>query len=209
MKTTLTSSDPEGWYLCKGHYDSLTKPLWWNGERLHEHDWCNGEGWPELPLSRYKSFQLMTTESDVAALNDELRTLRERNDELFAANQVLQFQVSTLTSDLEKVKDQPYEMRRADKPDCIGLWMSVDGDVYSIPLEVQLQNYTWRGPYHYLGPIPVVVEQLPPKVVRVRHNGTGVECDAVLSINGTFIVPLSKDGLASDTSPAIYWEVIQ
>lgn len=72
MKTTLTKDDPSGWYECRGEYDEdYAIFLYWTGKELRAHlDSGRLEG-------SYTNFRRLFTESDVAALNEELRTLRE------------------------------------------------------------------------------------------------------------------------------------
>ena len=72
MKATLTADDPIGWYLCRRIHAKHLCCNWWDREHLRSSPLLG-----ELNLSLYEDFRRLFTESDVAALNEELRTLRE------------------------------------------------------------------------------------------------------------------------------------
>lgn len=194
MKTTLTKDDPAGWYLCDCLDSEGVRARWWSGNAL--------KTWPTddwLCKERYTNFRRLYTEEDAAAMG-------QRCDELFAANQTLQFQVSTLASDLEKAKASPYHMRKADKPDCAGLWKMKDCDPFE---EYHINGEYPEGPYYYLGPIPVIpAEQKPPQVVRVKCKTNSITMRAIPTANGTYML-LSDDGLTCGETKEGAWEVVK
>lgn len=254
MKTTLTSDDPSGWYLCE--FRGRTYARWWDGENFRRDPGGMQYGTP------YAKIRRVITEHDVAALrqalaenealveesvkgaeqvNEELRTLRdelgkqkekwrildrdygirinERNSlqgklevcEKYAAsfqkqcddylgelrkareeNATLQSQVDSLLkqaeqleAELSRLKSHPYEMRRADRPDCEGIWLRIDEDRRHVRCVVTLACEFSPGPWYYLGPLPVLpVEQQPPKVVTIKCKETGKESRAIPSFRG-------------------------
>lgn len=180
MKSILTSADPSGWYLfvC----NSLgTQVAYWDGQYLR------GGGYT-FYQPNCRNFRRLYYESDVAALNEELRTLRE---------------------ELSRLKSQPYEMRRADKPDCVGLWRNSVGQIVKVETEADILGYGNCAPYHYLGPIPVIVEQQPPRVVKVRCKKTGEVCRAIPSPCGSSLAVINDDGSFRSNEMAIDWEEVQ
>jgi len=163
MKTSLTAADPSGWYECSLLNDSSEfRAIIWDGKQMLL-------GTNRI-LGPYTNFRRLFTESDVAALNEELRTLRE---------------------ELSRLKSQPYEMRLADKPDCVGIWCDKEAEILTIEEPSELSFPFLHPPYFYLGPIPVVVEQQPPKVVRVRYMDN--EYDAIRVRHFGFVL-LGHDG---------------
>lgn len=151
MNSALTSADPSGWYefAC----ESLGRQVaHWDGQYLR------GGGYT-FYQPNCRNFRRLFTESDVAALREELTALRD---------------------EVKRLKSQPYEMRRADRPDCEGLWANREGSVLEIYNAKTSPSHA--PPFYYIGPlpiIPVIVEQQPPKVVKVRCKKTGEVCRAI------------------------------
>lgn len=199
MKTTLTKDDPAGWYLCNCLESEDVQARWWSGNALKvwpTDDWlCNKD--------RYTNFRRLYTE-------EEASNFGQCYDELFTANQTLQFQVSTLTSDLEKLKAAPYPMRKADKPDCVGLWISSQEHIFRVCDDSQCGSFTSNPPYYYLGPIPVIPkEQKPPQVVTVRNKKSGQVFRAIPSTCGSSLAVLNDDGSFRGNEMVINWEVVK
>lgn len=194
MKTTLTKDDPAGWYLCDCLESGGVRARWWSGNALKvlpTDDW--------LCEDRYTNFRRLYTE-------EEASNFGQCYDELFTANQTLQFQVSTLTSDLEKLKAAPYPMRKADKPDCVGLWRDKDGVYYEAT--EQTLPHCCDYPTYYLGPIPVIPkEQKPPQVVKVKCKVNSLTYAAIPY--GDDFVLLNRDGTIAGNASKDNWEVVK
>jgi hypothetical protein len=137
----------------------------------------------------------MYTADDVAALREELTALRD---------------------EVKRLKSQPYEMRRADKPDCLGLWYSSKHfhNFYWLDTEEKLADVLGvKGPYYYLGPIPVIVEQQPPRVVRVWNKRTGRESLAIPQMRGNkpeyYLLLLADGTMGGERVWCNNWEEVQ
>lgn len=234
MKSTLTSADPSGWYefAC----NSLGRQVaHWDGQYLR------GGGYT-FYQPNCKNFRRLFTESDVAALNEELRTLREelatnkhsldvcgkyaesmqrssedylnelrkeREENATLQNQAdgLLKQAEQLEAELSRLKSQPYEMRRAGKPDCVGLWRNAHGDICKVKSDKDIDSFGEAPPYHYLGPIPVIVEQ-PPKVVKVKHKTSGEAFRAIPSPCGKWQAIIGNDGSFLGNESVDNWEEV-
>lgn len=164
MKTTLTSADPSGWYLCYCPTRDAQSIGKWDGCYL------SNVLERRVTLSNYTNFRRLFSEDDAAALREELTALRD---------------------EVKRLKSQPYEMRRADKPDCEGLWRNAHGDICKVKSDKDIDSFGEAPPYHYLGPVPVVIEQKPPRVVRVRYMDN--EYDAIRVRHFGFVL-LGHDG---------------
>jgi len=68
-------------------------------------------------------------------------------------------------------------------------------------------------PYFYLGPIPVVVEQQPPKVVRVWNKRTGRESLAIPQMRGNkpeyYLLLLADGTMGGERVWCNNWEEVQ
>ncbi len=170
MKTTLTKDDPKGWYLCDYVYDDCNfnfhakgMLVQWTGDSLiYCGDLVHGNDWAGL-----SNFRPIGDE----VFNEELQTLR---------------------AELDALRKQPYAIRKAEKPDCVGLWANRDGSVLEI---YNVHTSPRHGPpYYHLGPIPVIpVEQQPPQVVTIRHEGKTYR--AIPSDNPEYWTLLGDDGV--------------
>lgn len=71
-------------------------------------------------------------------------------------------------------------MRRADKPDCLGIWVTQLGEFLIIDTELRLNDVKGeKAPYFYYGPIPVIPKDLPKiKEFKLRRSN-GLEINAV------------------------------
>lgn len=144
---------------------------------------------------------------------NELRKAREENATLQNQADSLLKQAEQLEAELARLKSQPYVMRQANEPDCEGLWRNCCGAIREWhETDLAGSNGFHYGPYHYIGPlpvIPVVVEQQPPKVVKVRERKTGVTADAIIgNIKGLYTL-LSLDGKACSVVSVDNWEEVQ
>lgn len=178
MKTNLTSADPSGWYefAC----ESLGRQVaHWDGQYLRG-------GGCTFYQPNCRNFRRLYSESDVAALREELTALRD---------------------EVKRFKSQPYEMRRADRPDCVGIWCDKEAEILTIEELSELSFPFLHPPYFYLGPIPVIVEQ-QPKVVKVRCKETGEVCRAIQATSGTYMI-LEIDGRICDETDRTSWEEVQ
>ena len=132
------------------------------------------------------------TESGIAALREELTALRD---------------------EVKRLKSQPYEMRKADKPDCEGLWRNAHGDICKVKSEKDIDSFGEAPPYHYLGPIPVIVEQQPPRVVRVWNKRTGRESLAIPQMRGNkpeyYLLLLADGTMGGERVWCNNWEEVQ
>jgi len=185
MKTTLTSADPSGWYLCEAVKSKRNVARYWNGGLI-------ATSLGQFCKLDYTNFRRLFTEDDVAALREELTALRD---------------------EVKRLKSHPYVMRQANEPDCEGLWRNCCGAIREWhETDLAGSNGCHYGPYHYIGPlpvIPVVVEQQPPKVVKVREKETGVTADAIVgNIKGLYTL-LSLDGKACSVVSGDNWEEVQ
>lgn len=148
MKSTLTSADPSGWYLCE--FRGRTYARWWDGESFRRDPGGMRYCTPYVKIRR------VITERDASTIKDVLAAFLNENQRLARFLQNALGELSNIES-----------------------------------------------------PIPVVVEQQPPKVVKVRCKETGVTCDAIRSFNNCFWIPLTVDGLACNSSPIVNWEEVQ
>lgn len=155
------------------------------------------------------SFQPYISPLEATSLNYQIGVMKEDYETLRKYTETYEKNNSELRAELSRLKSQPYEMRRADKPDCVGIWCDKEAEILTIEEPSELSFPFLHPPYFYLGPIPVVVEQQPPKVVKVRCKETGVTCDAIRSFNNCFWIPLTVDGLACNSSPIVNWEEVQ
>lgn len=184
MKSTLTSADPSGWYECSLLNDSSGfRAIIWDGKQMLL-------GTNRI-LGPYANFRRLFTESDVAALREELTALRD---------------------EVKRLKSQPYELRRADKPDCVGVWMDNCGGVDKYDSdELEEMEPDW-SPYYYMGPlpeVPVVVEQQPTKVVKVRNRKDAEVCQAIFSPCFSTLAIINDDGSFRATEFSHNWEEVQ
>lgn len=199
MKTTLTKDDPAGWYLCE--FNGAERCFWWDGESMRR--------WPGDEYSTYMdytNFRRLYTEADVAALNEELQSLRDQLTCCDHENSDLSCKVKSLESKLAALRKQPYAMRKAEKPDCVGVWTNGFGEWRVRTLDAPFPIET----YYYLGPIPVFpVEQKPPQVVKVKHKETGEVCRAIPSPCGKWLGIIGDDGSYLGNESVDNWEAVQ
>ena len=181
MKATLTADDPIGWYLCRRIHAKHLCCNWWDREHLRSSPLLG-----ELNLSLYEDFRRLFTESDVAALREELTALRD---------------------EVKRLKSQPYELRRADKPDCVGLWRNAHGDICKAKSDKDIDSFGEAPPYYLLGPIPVIVEQ-QPRVVTIKAREDGETCRAIPTKQGTYMI-LDADGCICEETNRTSWEEVQ
>lgn len=180
MKTTLTKDDPAGWYLCEKTSNNRETVIHWDGIEMRHISWSH-------VVRPYMNFRRLILEDEVFALNEQLT---ERQKELAA------------------LKAYSYPMRKADAPDCVGLWVDNCEEVFWVDdLEEFDDSFP---PYYYLGPIPVIpAEQKPPQVVTVRHKKSGEVCRAIPSPCGSSLAVLNDDGSFRGNEMVINWEVVK
>jgi len=155
------------------------------------------------------SFQPYISPLEAVSLNYQIGVIKEDYETLRKYTETYEKNNSELREELSRLKSHPYVMRRADKPDCVGLWRNVVGQICRVETESDLDGYGGCPPYYLLGPIPVVVEQQPPKVVKVREKETGVTADAIVgNIKGLYTL-LSLDGKACSVVSVDNWEEVQ
>ena len=247
MKSTLTSADPSGWYLCDYVYDDCNfnfcargMLVQWTGNSLiYCGDLVQGNDWAGLsnfrPIGDEVFNEELRTLREELATNkhsldvcskyaesmqrssedylNELRKAREENATLQNQADSLLKQAEQLEAELARLKSQPYAIRQANEPDCEGLWRNCCGAIREWhETDLAGSNGFHYGPYHYIGPlpvIPVVVEQQPPKVVGVRCKKTGEVCRAIPSPCGSSLAVLNDDGSFRGNEMAINWEEVQ
>jgi hypothetical protein len=180
VKTNLTSADPSGWYefAC----NSLGRQVaHWDGQYLR------GGGYT-FYQPNCRNFRRLYYESDIAALREELTALRD---------------------EVKRLKSQPYVMRQANEPDCEGLWRNCCGAIREWhETDLAGSNGFHYGPYHYIGPlpvIPVVVEQQPPKVVTIKYQGKNMR--AIPSDNPEYWTLLGDNGITCGVAIGKFEEV--
>lgn len=192
MKTTLTKDDPAGWYLCE--FNGAERCFWWDGEKLRR--WPGDE---YLHYINYTNFRRLFTEEEVAGLNYELQKLRAANERLSAT-------LLESSAELSALKAFSYPMRKADKPDCVGLWRDKDGVYYEAT--EQTLPHCCDYPTYYLGPIPVIPkEQKPPQVVKVKCKVNSITMRAIPY--GDDFVLLNRDGTIAGNASKDNWEVVK
>lgn len=147
MKSTLTSADPSGWYLCE--FRGRTYARWWDGESFRRDPCGMRYGTPYVKIRR------VITEHDASTIKDVLAAFLNENQRL------ARFLQNAL------------------------------GDLSNIE-----------------SPIPVVVEQQPPKVVRVRNRETGKEHRAISATEFAYVL-LNDSGSGFCICGKSDWEEVQ
>lgn len=194
MKTTLTKDDPAGWYLCDCLDSEGVRARWWSGDAL--------KMWPTddyLCKDPYTNFLRLYTEEEVKEKEQYLQALEVHRQNLLRDNHRLLDKLSAL-------KASPYPMRKADKPDCVGLWLSLDKK--SVFITHSDDEWVSTGDWYYLGPIPVIpAEQKPPQVVTVRNKKSDEVFRAIPSPCGKWLGIIGDDGSYLGNEPVNNWEV--
>lgn len=93
MKTTLTWSDPQGWYLCRNVCAEKSTVLWWDGKLLKKD--LSGES--ESPVGFNEFYRL---------LPDSKAVSKDDFDTLFAQNQQVIFERNALNEELRTLREE-------------------------------------------------------------------------------------------------------
>lgn len=148
MKSTLTSADPSGWYLCE--FRGRTYARWWDGENFRRDPGGIRYGTPYVKIRR------VVTERDASTIKDVLAAFLNENNRLARFLQNALGELSNIES-----------------------------------------------------PIPVIVEQQPPRVVKVKHKTSGEAFRAIPSPCGKWQAIIGNDGSFLGNESVDNWEEVQ
>lgn len=213
MEAKPPAGDSVGWYFCEQDWSNGSLYVrYWTADRLiggaNHHD-----------PAAWKGFQKLYTEEEVSEAGAEIRKLRAELDEKNVIIEKERRTVDNLADKIRELKEQleqqkanPRPLRKAEIPDCVGIWFDSSRDFWAVEDEADIANFHEENgvaPYYYYGPLmEIPQDQQPLKVVTVRCKATGKEFRAIPSLCQSVLAILNDDGSFRQNDSATNWDEV-